>query len=354
MKKILLFILLNVFFSHAYGKDYTLQLHLEGIHFDSLSLVSNNIAEYQSFRIYGESKDGKIWKFTIPDSMYNSALNFILTPKLNGDKPDIIHRLILFSLQQGDTLNYRGSLPKDQKNYEIYAQYLDTQVIENAPMFRAGSTDLFYATLHIDRCEIPFYTNSDFEVQAYYPMFPNIENNDYENNISKYLEIIGKYPNSNYLIGCIARERSRFKKDSLQQLYLAFSKETQQSDFGKIIDNHLKHFFTFSNMKLSRYDNDSLEFVVQDSTKMNLIVFSASWCAPCHEQIPALKEIYHNLKDRLDISYISMDETKTTDNWRKLMKEQTIPWRSLMAEHNIKTVQETYNPSGAIPFALLV
>jgi len=87
---------------------------------------------------------------------------------------------------------------------------------------------------------------------------------------------------------------------------------------------------------------------------MNLIVFSASWCEPCHELIPILKGIYADLKDRLDFTYISMDEKKTANSWRKLLQDKDIPWRSLMAENEIDEVKLMYNPGGNIPLALLV
>ena len=75
---------------------------------------------------------------------------------------------------------------------------------------------------------------------------------------------------------------------------------------------------------------------------------------PCIEEIPILKEIYNDLKDQLDITYISMDNTKTAGYWRNLMSEKAIPWRSLMAKNNMEEVQEKYNPSKSVPFILLV
>ena len=217
--------------------------------------------------------------------------------------------------------------------------------------------EFYYATLHFDNCEIPLFKNSEFEIQAYHPSFPfqkGYNRDSLENRMGQCLKIIEKYPDSHYLIGCIAQFRADFAKESLQKVFNTFSEKNRQSYFGKIIDDYLKHYFVFSNMKLPRYDNDNLEFVIQDSTKINLIVFSASWCTPCIEEIPILKEIYNDLNDRLNITYISIDNTKTAGYWQNLMSEKAIPWRSLMAKNNIKEVQEKYKPSKSIPYILLV
>jgi hypothetical protein len=75
-------------------------------------------------------------------------------------------------------------------------------------------------------------------------------------------------------------------KESLQKLFSAFSKKNKQSENEKIIDDYLEHYFAFSNMKLPKCENNNLEFVIQDSTKMNLIVFFTMVFAPCREEIP--------------------------------------------------------------------
>ena len=343
------------------GEDCTLQLHLKGIRYDSMSLICVNMKTFHGYRVNGESADGRNWMFSIPDSLYHLTSNFLFDPKLKGEKSNIIrHRIIFKSFQNGDTLNHSNVLPLDRKIVNIYAKYLDTHVKENVPMVDivAGDNKTFFGSYHADRCEMSSEINPDFELQGKYPAFPYIpayKEDTYDNFIARCLEIIKKYPDSQYLTGCVAENRTVFcTKESLQKLFAAFSKKNRQSEFGKIIDDYLKHYFTFSNMKLPKYENGNMEFVIQDSTKMNLIVFSASWCKPCHEMIPLMKSVYRDLHDRLNITYISMDEEKTADNWRKQMKDDSIPWRSLMAEYDIKTVQATYNPTGAIPFALLV
>lgn len=355
MKRLFFLLFITFLISCNSEKDYiTLQVHIEGIRFDSLLLGGGNITGDQAFKIYGESADGHNWKFLIPDSVSRSALTFMLMPKIQGETANIKHLVDFSTLHYGDTLNY-DKLPFDYKIRNIYAKFLDTRVQENIPMVNLiGTNEIYYATLHRHRFEIPLYKDSEFEVLAYHKMFPYSPT--YEIDITQCIEIIEKYPDSRYLMGCIVQTTTAFEtRENLQKIFSGFSKENQQSDFGKIIDNYLKTFFVFSNMELPKYDTDNLELIVQDSSKMNLIVFSASWCRPCHEQIPILKEIYHDLNDCLDITYISMDDEKSADYWRKLMIEEEIPWRSLMAKgDNRKTVQATYNPRGTIPFTLLV
>jgi len=338
------------------GGGITFQLHINNVRYDSLLLRCEMIDRV--FKNIGKTTDGNNWKFLIPDSVCRFGIHFFLIPKLSGDKPEDIRRLVFVSRQNEKVLNYGDQFPFDCNVVEMHIGYLNTQVAENVPMIHDDNREeTFLATLHTDCFEMPFEQNEDFEIRGLYPRFPYISNysdGTQENRIIQCLKIIETYSESHYLMGCIAEHRTDFTKDDLQKMYNAFSIKNQQSDFGEIIDKYLNHFFVFSNMELSRSDNNHLEFMVQDSTKMNLIIFSASWCAPCHEMIPELKDIYNDLKDRLDMTYISMDDAKTTNNWRNLMKEKAIPWRSLMAKDNIKAVQTKYNPVGSIPFALLV
>ena len=83
------------------------------------------------------------------------------------------------------------------------------------------------------------------------------------------------------------------------------------------------------------------------------MIFSASWCTPCHEMIPELKNIYKDLKKNLNFVYISMDEFKYVSNWRKLMKDKAIPWRSLLSSGHVKEIEDKFD-AGSLPHMLLV
>jgi len=159
------------------GKNYIFQLHLKGIQFDTLRLVSTYIpGRTKAFIIDGESTDGKNWKFSIPDSVYRIKNNYFLDPKHKGEESKIRHRFALFSVQDGDTLNYYGGfLPIDPTIKDIYANYLDTQIFENVPMLVTGTAEQFYGILYDHRLEIPLINNSDFKLRGLYPTFPYIE-----------------------------------------------------------------------------------------------------------------------------------------------------------------------------------
>jgi len=51
--------------------------------------------------------------------------------------------------------------------------------------------------------------------------------------------------------------------------------------------------------------------------------------------------------------YISIDEPATVENWKKMMKEEQIPWRSLLAVDNIRKIKDRYYVQG-IPYSILV
>lgn len=177
---------------------------------------------------------------------------------------------------------------------------------------------------------------------------------NYEKYIDQYLKIIERYPDSRFLTAQIAMNLQSYKiKEDLRKLYNVFSEIGRQTSWGKIIYDYIENHYTFPNTILPAWDSGELEPVVQDSIKFNLIIFSASWCRPCHEQIPLLKEIHADLKEKITITYISLDEPKSVNDWKNLMQKENIPWRSLLAADNVKSIQERYYAK-AIPYTLLV
>lgn len=55
----------------------------------------------------------------------------------------------------------------------------------------------------------------------------------------------------------------------------------------------------------------------------------------------------------MNITYVSEDEPKYVDNWRKLMKKENIPWRSLLAVNDVDAIKKKHN-AVSIPYTLLV
>lgn len=169
----------------------------------------------------------------------------------------------------------------------------------------------------------------------------------------KYIDLAKKYPDSHSLLEMLnSRLRIFNSQTDVKKILDCFSNENRRSSIGKRINQYLSDTF-FNNSALTAWDTDNAEAIVLDSTKYNLVVFSASWCVPCIEEIPLLKRIYNDLSDKLDITYVSIDDSTEIEAWRQLMRDRNIPWRSVLAAGKLNYIKEEYFVS-AIPYSLFV
>jgi thiol-disulfide isomerase/thioredoxin len=353
-KFILLLLLCFDYLPSVYAQE---QFNVVNIHF-----LNKKYQQLQLTIIYGNNQtfksNGKVdhqnnWTFAYPDSLFEK-LSYMEIDVPN--KTDSIRELIIFNhILNKDTLK-AGSYNFSPKVIHIIASYINSQNYPHFLYFNKKTRSPAYRKEIIDNFLISSQSDKELlssieAMKIHYCIF--IPNVSYEAQLEQFKSLSEKYPDSHLLISRLAETLTVFKsKSDIKSLFIQFSDKNKKSFFGQRIYKYL-YSFNFSNTKLPQWKTGVLEPIIQDSSKYNLIVFSASWCQPCHELVPTLKQLYNKMHRRINITYISIDDSNTVDAWKKFMVSERIPWRSLLAAEQVDAIRNEYYAL-SIPYMLLV
>lgn len=366
--KFLLTILLSILFScilytnnilaqENEPNNYKLYVQLKNAPFDSLFL--HDYTAGRNIIIAGKKIKKFTWEITIPVNVVNDSENMELLASPYGDKNNSMQSVRFLSEKKGKSLILVNIGLEDKNNY-IYASFRDTTTFNNERVFKNNNVDsiVFGKLICADfNLEVKDY-NSDIAIRSIDPLFSwfmdvNGDKISYDDHLKKYIELSKKFPDSRFLISNLSANLQNYKtKEDVFRVYKNFSNKHKITIWAKHIDLFLSTN-KFLNSYLSVGKDTIKQLIIQDSSKYNLIIFSASWCKPCIEEIPIFKNIYMDLGKNLILTSISLDDLAGILAFKNLLIHKNIPWRSLYAYEDIKKIKEKYFIE-TIPHSILV
>jgi thiol-disulfide isomerase/thioredoxin len=194
---------------------------------------------------------------------------------------------------------------------------------------------------HFKQVFLSYSTNDDAENRA-----SIIKNN---------LKIIKQYPASGYIMEQLYKSRAQFTVDELKLQLAAFkkSKETQE------IMQNLEAYYPFAGTINSIFphgitlpDRNGKPTPLYNNDNYQLLVFWASWCAPCRAEIPELKKIFTTYGPK-GLRMVSISIDKDTVAWKAALDKEQMQWPQFVANDTYLKKVEQYFTIPSIPTAFI-
>ncbi|PBI90786.1 Thiol-disulfide oxidoreductase ResA [Flavobacterium sp. ACN2] len=147
--------------------------------------------------------------------------------------------------------------------------------------------------------------------------------------------------------------------DTYEEVFQNFTPEIRNSEKGRQMAENLQYF------KQSKVGSAAPNFTLQDSNgkvisldefkgkQYVLIDFWASWCGPCREELPYIKELYKKYHQQ-GFEIISVAKDDKPDLWKKaIAKEKIENWRHIFTSEDNRTIIKDYFVNG-IPHKILI
>jgi thiol-disulfide isomerase/thioredoxin len=152
-------------------------------------------------------------------------------------------------------------------------------------------------------------------------------------------KLVKDHPNSFAAVFSLGEAREMMSPEQQERLYAGLSPEMKKT-------KEAKEFQEFSQgVKNSAVGKKVNDFTLPDEKdqslafsnfkgKYVLIDFWASWCGPCRQSFPHMREVYQQYKGQnFEIFSISIDKSKS--DWLKAVEKENNPWKQALDNINI-------------------
>lgn len=157
----------------------------------------------------------------------------------------------------------------------------------------------------------------------------------------------------------ITRQRGKNFYDDFEAVYNNSTAKVKKSESGKKMAEQLYYFKQSKVGSVAPVfhgvDIEGKEISLEDfkEKKYVLIDFWASWCAPCREELPYIKDLFAKYKDQ-GFEVVSISKDEDLERWKTaISKEEIQSWKHFSVEQNNDSVLKNYFVSG-IPHKVLI
>jgi thiol-disulfide isomerase/thioredoxin len=168
-------------------------------------------------------------------------------------------------------------------------------------------------------------------------------------------QFILHHPESFVSIYLLLLHKGTMADAELAAVYKNLNKEIRQTEEGKIVADYIRGLSasaigkTIKDFTLNNEHDKPFSFS-KLTGKYVILDFWASWCGPCKESFPHMKEIYQNYKGKnFEIYSISADESKSA--WLKQLNKENLPW---LQAHDSKNIARSQFAVSAFPTTFLI
>lgn len=337
-----------------------------------------------------KSDFGKITKFTGEGFKENQLLNdkmslsndlkylpgiFKLNPQEFIAKSDSIKQLFLnlsdtYSKNNKIDSTFLSTYNVDVKYeqllfYTIYNRYHKHYTKEEASLSDKDKEKVKSARVDIDK-----YAISDKYIEFMSSILKNEHTNEIilsdeadDFDLPKYLKWINSELNSTNLKNSLFYNEVKYSityanETERDEIYSTFSELNTDTIYKKNIDEVYKSFeklrkgkpapkWSYANIDDKEYSLDSFK------GKFVYIDVWATWCGPCIAEIPELKKLTEDYKNK-DIVFVSVSIDDNKNAWEKMIKKENFDWIQIHAEKAWKSEIVIENGIRGIPRFMMV
>jgi thiol-disulfide isomerase/thioredoxin len=93
--------------------------------------------------------------------------------------------------------------------------------------------------------------------------------------------------------------------------------------------------------------------VLQPKSEIWVLDFWASWCGPCIEAAPYVREVQQRFVDK-GVRFISLSWDDSLERWMAAMQRLKMPWQQLIVTQELKAFVDLKFPHKGIPAAFVI